>query len=323
MFTAFVLAAAFAFSGCSAASVPGAGEDAADTVQISVTALKGPTGMGMVKLMEDAGTNGKLDIDFSLSGAPDEAAAKFISKEADIAAVPINLASVIYNKTDGQAVMLAVNTQGVLYVLESGSEVNSVSDLSGKTIVASGMGSTPQYLLEYLLEQNGIADKVTAEYKAEHSEVAALLVSGRAKLAMLPEPSVTAALAKNPELRVALDLTEEWNKISDTALVQGCIIARKDFVEKNPAAVDEFLKSYRESAEFVNNDPAAASILIEKFGILPDAASAEKAIPRCSICCVTGKEMETSAKAMLEVLYGADPKSVGGAIPGENFYYVP
>jgi NitT/TauT family transport system substrate-binding protein len=317
LFTAFVLAAAFTISGCSAVSIPDG-----NSVHVSVVTLKGPTGMGMAKLMEDPNT-GALDLDFSLAGTPDEAAAKFISKEADIAAVPVNLASVLYNKTEGQAVMLAVNTLGVLYVLESGSEVSSIQDLSGKTLIASGMGSTPEYLLDYLLERNGIADKVTVEYKAEHTEVAALLVLGKAKLAMLPEPNVSAALAKNPGLRVALDLTEEWNKISDTALVQGCIIARKDFVEENPSAVSEFLNAYRASAEFVNSDPKEASALIEKFGILPDAASAEKAIPGCSIVCVTGEEMKTAAGSMLEVLFEANPKSVGGSLPDDGFYYLP
>lgn len=284
---------------------------------LSVVALKGPTGMGIVKLMQD---DYKAKYSIALATAPDDITGQIASGQVDIAAVPINLAAALYNKTQGKVTMIAVNTLGVLYVLENGSEVNSIADLAGKTLVATGQGSTPEYIINYLLEKNGLTDKVQVEYKSEHSELATLMAAGQVKLGMLPEPNVTATLAKNKELRVALDLTEEWNKVSDTELVQGCIIVRNEVLETNAQAVTEFLNDYKVSTEFVNQNKAEAAQLIETYGIMANAALAEQAIDKCNIVFLSGEEMKSAAAAMLNVLFEANPKSVGGALPGEEFY---
>jgi len=218
--------------------------------------------------------------------------------------------------------MLAVNTLGVLYVLEAGEEIQAIGDLAGKTLYATGQASTPEYMLSHILTQNGLSESVTVEYLAEHSELAALAAAGEVSLAMLPEPNVTATMLKNPDLRVALNLTEEWNKISDTEPVQGCIIARRAFVEENPEAVSDFLVQYADSTAFVNESPKEAAALIEKHGIMASAAAAEKAIPNCNIVCLTGTEMQAAASAMLQVLFEANPKSVGGAMPGDDLYHM-
>lgn len=288
---------------------------------VRVGTLMGPTGMGMAKLMNDA-ANGESDYSFFVASSPDQIAAEVISGNLDIAAVPVNLASVLWQKTDHSVQVAAVNTLGVLYVLENGDTVHSVSDLAGKTLCATGQGATPEYILNYLLAANGLdpAADLTVEYIGEHTELATRMAAGEVLLGMLPEPNVTAALSGNPDLRIALDLTEEWDKVSDSALIQGCIIVNRDFAAQYPGTVDAFLEEYRASVDFVNADPAAASVMIESAGIVPKAAVAQKALPNCNICLMTGDEMKTAVSRMLEVLYGADPKSVGGALPDETFY---
>ncbi len=284
---------------------------------LNVAALKGPTGMGIVALM---GQEYASQYAVTLASSPDEVTAAFIAGSLDIAAVPINLGAVLYNKLEGDAAMLAVNTLGVLYILENGDSIQSMADLSGKTLGATGQGSTPEYVLNYLLEKNGIAD-AKVEYYTEHSELATLLTAGDVKLGMLPEPNVTATLAQNADLRVALDLTAEWSKVSDTKLVQGCIIARKSALEGREADITKFLKDYEASTAFVNGHHKKASILIEQYGIMAKAALAQKAIGKSNIVCLTGEEMRAAASGMLQVLFEANPKSVGGALPGDDFYY--
>lgn len=311
--------------GGSTSSEPESTSSTAAAVDMNVFTLKGPTGMGMTKLMADADAGTAANnYKFTLSSAPDEIVAAISSGSADIAACPINLASTLYKKTGGEIEILAVNTLGVLYVLENGDSIQSVADLKGKTIYATGQGSTPEYILNYVLEKNGIdpANDVTIEYKTEHSELATLAASGDAAIAVLPEPNVTAALAQSQQgLRIALDLTKEWEKISDSKLAQGCIIARKAFVEENADAVNNFLAEYGRSVTYVNENLDEASALIEQYGIMAKSALAKKAIPNCNIVFLAGNEMEQVAKANLQVLFDANPSSVGGALPDDGFYY--
>lgn len=335
VFAAILLTAAL-FTGCAApapattqapAQTPDATQAPAPRATLNIVALKGPTGMGMVQLMQadEQGTSA-VDYDITLAAAPDEISGKIVTGEADIAAAPINLAAALYNKTEGKVAIIAVNTLGVLYVLENGETVNSIADLSGKTLYATGQGATPEFVLNYLLEKNGIAGKVDVQYMADHTELATLLAAdeGGVKIAMLPEPNVTAALLKNSALRIALDLTEEWNKVSGGAqLVQGCLIARKDVLENDPDAVNAFLQEYAASTAFVNEKTEDAAALIEQYGIMASAAAAKAAIPNCNIVCVTGEDMQADALGMLQVLFAADPKSVGGKLPGDDFYYLP
>ncbi len=296
-------------------------------VAVRVAALKGPTAMGMVKLMEDAGKGETAnDYQFTLAGSPDEIVGNIVKGEFDIAAVPTNLAATLYNKTQGKVQLMALNTLGVLYVIEAGDTVRTIDDLAGKTIYSTGKGSTPEFALNYVLEKNGLADKVTVEYKSEHAELAALLSQGQAELALLPQPFVTTAMAQNDKLRVALDLTQEWDKAAQGAsqLTMGCVIAQKSFLEENAAAAAAFLAEYEASVDFAT-DPAhleEAARLVAEAGIIPKAEVAQKALPHCAITFVSGEEMKKTASGFLAVLYEADPKAVGGTLPDDGLYFV-
>ena len=285
------------------------------TTDIRIAALKGPTGMGMVKLIGDEYPHYIVSIEAS----PDALTPRFISGDVDVAAVPINLASVLYNKLEGDVVVLAVNTLGVLYILENGNEISSFADLNGKDVYATGQGSTPEYILNYLMEKNGVSANV--EYVGEHAALATMLTEGQAQIGMLPQPNVTAAMSGSESLRIALDLTEEWNKVSDTKLVQGVLIARKSFAEANKEAIELFLRDYEQSANFVNTDIDAAAKLIAEAEILPKEGLAKKAIPTCNITFISGRDMKAAVSGMLGVLFEANPKSIGGTLPGDDFYF--
>lgn len=289
-----------------------------DDTEIRIAALKGPTGMGMVKL---ADKQNYPNYTVSIEASPDALNPRIISGEVDVAAVPVNLASVLYNKLDGDISVLAVSTLGVLYVVEAGSEVNSVADLAGKTVYATGQGATPEYILNYLLDKNGVSESVEVNYVGEHAALATMLANGSAEIGMLPEPNVTSTLAGNDNLRIALNLTEEWNKVCSTELVQGVVIARKSFVNEHPEAIEQFLREYEKSSAFANENIDEAAKLIVDAGILGNVEIAKKAIPNCNISFSKGEAMHKAVEGMLTVLFEANPKSIGGKLPDKDFYY--
>lgn len=302
----------------------------AEPVDVNVMALKGPTAMGMVKLMDDA-DSGNVDTEnysFEIAASADEVTPKLIQGETDIAAVPANLASVLYNKTEGQIQVLAVNTLGVLYIVENGDSIHSVSDLAGRTIYASGKGSTPEYALNFILEKNGLTPgtDVTIEWKSEHSECVSALAQDPEGIAMLPQPFVTTAQAKNPNLKVALDLTEEWDKVMEneetkSSLLTGVVVVRKEFAEENPEAVEDFMDRYADSVKYVNDNVEEAAKLVGNYDIVTEDV-AVKAIPECNIVCITGGDMKEQLSGYLAVLKDANPESIGGELPGDDFYYI-
>lgn len=292
-------------------------------VKIRVAAMNGPTGMGMARLADQV-RNDMLpyECDVTFSGSPDDVRAGLLSGELDIAAVPVNMAAALYNKTGGEILTLAANTLGVLYIVEKGDTVQSMADLAGKKILAAGQGSTPEYVINYLLEKNGLTGSVEVEYVSEHAEAVTQMAAGNADLILVPEPFVTTALSKVEGARVALDLTQEWAKVSDADMVMGCLVVSKAFAEADPQALRHFMTQYAVSADYCTSHPAEAAVFIEEFGIMGSAALAEKAIPNCNIVCVTGREMVDMVTGMLAVLFDADPKSVGGSLPGEEMFWL-
>lgn len=333
--TAAVLA--LSLFGC---AVKDAGNDPAQSsdpavqgIEMSVAALKGPTGIGMVKLMQDsdAGTTTNK-YSFQVFDSPDNvvAAVSNVDNPVQVAAVPVNVAASLYNKTNGKIQVAAINTLGTLFLLENGDSIQSVADLKGKTIYVSGQGATPEYVLDYILTSNGIdPDKdVDIQFVADHATLATMMVAGEADIALLPQPNVTTVLTQAQDVRIALDLTKVWdetNKVNgkEGQLSMGCIIVNKEFAEQNKAAFNKFLDEYKTSVEYVTNETNldAAAQLCETYGIIPKAAVAKKAIPDCNITYIEGAEMKQNMQQNLQILFDANPKSIGGTMPDDAFYY--
>ncbi len=288
-----------------------------EPVAIHISALKGPTAMGMVQMMAE----NYEGYEFEIVANVDEVVAKIGKGEVDMAALPANMAAVLYNNTDGGIKVLAVNTLGVLYICENGNDIQSLDDLKGKTIYASGKGATPEYGLNYILTKAGIEDEVRIEWKSEHTECVSAMLSDPNAIAMLPEPFVSSAQVQNENIRVALDLTAEWEKLtSESTMITGVIIARKEFVEDNKAAVDEFLDRYKTSVDCANNKVEETARLIGEYDIVAEAV-ALKALPQCNITLITGDELKDKLSGYLTVLFDQNPKAVGGSLPDDDFYY--
>ena len=302
------------------------GASAKTNTTVRVAGLKGPTTMGLVNLlaMEQNGTASQ-NYDLQLYGAADEVVPKLIKGEVDIAAIPANLAATLYQKTSGGIQVMAVNTLGVLYVVEKGDTVHSFADLKGRTILSTGKGTTPEYVLRYLLRKNGIdPDKdVKIEYYSEASEVTAQMAATKKDaIAVLPQPYVTAAAAQLGEgFRVALSVSDEWEKVGNSSLcTTACILVRKGFAEENPQAVEKFLADFAESAAWVNENVDDAAAACGQYEIVKEPI-AKKAIPQCNIVCITGTEMKDALGGCLNVLFEQNPAAVGGALPDDAFYY--
>lgn len=301
---------------------------AAPDVTVRVGSLKGPTSMGLVQLMDLQSKGESLcDYEFTMVTAADELLGKVVSKDLDIALVPANVASVLYNKTEGAISVIDINTLGVLDIVASDDTIKSIADLKGKTLYLTGKGTTPDYVIHYLLSENGLSESdVTLEYKSEAAEVAAVLKEQPDAIGLLPQPFVTAACAQNENLKIVLDLTKEWQAVQGeggSQLVTGVTIVRNEFLEEYPDAVTLFLAEHQESAAFANTNPDETAELIAAAGIIEKAPIARKALPYCNITCITGDNMQAALSGYLQVLFEQDAKSVGGSLPEDNFYYIP
>ena len=290
---------------------------------VDVAALRGPTSMGLVKLMEES-ENGLTDnsYSFTLEGAPDAIVPLLVKGDIDAAAIPGNLASVLYNNTKGQIEVIAINTLGVLYIVENGDSIQSVDDLRGRTIYSAGKGSTPEYALQYILSSNGleVGKDVFIEWKSEHAECVAALKADKNGCAMLPQPFAATAMMQDGNIRIALDLNDLWEEKVGSVLITGVTVVRKDFASENPETLQAFMEDYASSVEYAQCDVPGAAALIGKYGLVPEKA-ALAALPYCRISFITGEEMKEALSEYLSILYDANPKSVGGALPDDGFYY--
>lgn len=296
---------------------------AAANSEVRIAALKGPTAMGMAKMIADTESSSESPYTFTLAGSADEITAPLVQGKLDIAAVPANLAAVLYNNTNGAVKVLAINTLGVLYIAERGDSIQSVSDLAGKTIYSAGKGSTPEYALNFILRANELEPgrDVTIEYKSEHAECLAAILADASAVAMLPQPFITTAQSKAEDMRIALDLTKEWDNLGlESSMITGVVIARSEWIDKNPEDAKAFMADYASSVEFVNANIPEAAQMIGDINIVP-AAVAEKALPYCNIIFIHGEDMKTRLNGYYAVLFEQDPKSVGGKIPDEAIYY--
>lgn len=326
-----ILALCLVFTACGNVAEETTAEDttleettAAEKAVINIGLLKGPTGMGAAVLLDndEKGTS-NADYNLTLAGAPDVLQAALINNELDMAALPTNVAAVLNKKTEGKVQILAVNTLGVIYLMSADDTIKSVADLKGKTILSAGKGTTTEYVLNYILKENGLTldTDVYVEYASEHAEVISKAKSGGYEVILLPEPFVTQMKGQDAGFKVVLDLTKEWKALGGGELTMGCIAVRKAFSDENPDAVKAFLSDYEASVNAVNADPENAGVIIEKFDIAK-AAVASKAIPNCNITVMTGDEMKNNVSAYLKVLFDSDSKAVGGSVPSDGFYAV-
>ena len=299
-------------------------ENPTEKTNINIGCMKGPTAIGMIKLLSDSDAgNTSNKYSHTIAGTADELSVGLINGDIDIAAVPCNLASILYQKTNGEVDTVAINTLGVLYIVEEGNSIQSVNDLAGKTIYSTGQGTTPEYTLRFLLSAAGLDPDtdVTIEYKSEASEVVATLAQNPDAVAMLPQPYVTVALNGNENLRIALDVTEEWENLSDSTVVTGVIVARKSFIESNKDAFNAFLDEYKNSTTYANSNIEETATLLEEYDVFK-AAIAKKAIPYCNVTYVDNQEMKTKILAYLKVLYDENPAAIGGNLPEEGMFYI-
>lgn len=299
-----------------------------EEVTVRVGSMKGPTSMGLLFLMEES-ENGECSntYEFQMATAADELLPLMMKGELDIALVPANVASILYHKSEGTVSVIDINTLGVLYMVSGDPSIQTMKDLEGKTIYLTGKGTTPDYVLRYLLAENGMSEgDCTLEYRSEATEVAALLAENPEAIGLLPQPFVTAACMQNEALPVVLDMNEEWSKVqaeNGSSMVTGVTIVRNEFLEEHEDVVSVFLEEHAKSTRAINKDTATGASYAVARGIVAKEPIAQKAIPECNITCITGKEMKQALSGYLEVLYEQSPEAVGGALPEEDFYYVP
>ncbi len=300
----------------------------AEAALVRVGSLKGPTSMGLVFMMEMAeGGKTENQYEFTMVTAADELLPKLIGKEVDIALVPANVASILYNQTGGKVSVIDINTLGVLYVMSGDASIQSMEDLRGRTVYMTGKGTTPDYVFQYLLDSYGLTGDVALEFKSEPAEVAALLVQQPEAVGVLPQPFATvASIQSEAKVTALLDLNQEWETAQEkedgkSRLVTGVTVVRNEFLEEHPEAVSLFLKDHEKSAAYTKEQADHTAELVVKAGIIEKEPIAKAALPYCSIVCITGQEMEDALKGYLKVLYDRDEKSIGGALPDDGFYY--
>lgn len=296
-----------------------------DPIAVRIGSLTGPTSIGLVDMMDKAQNNEYYnDFQFTVAGTADEIVPKIIQGELDIALVPANVASVLWNRTEGGVLAIDINTLGVLYVVTGDGSIASFADLAGRTVYMTGKGTTPEYVMNYLLDSYGLSGQVTLEYKSEAAEVLSALVADPNAVGVLPQPFVTAATTKNPDLKVALSLTDAWDEVTggESRLVTGVTIVRSEYLREHGDAVIEFLEAHEASVAAVNADPAAAAPLVVAAGIIDAEPIAQKAIPNCNLVCIRGREMYEALAGYLKVLEAQNPESVGGSLPSDNFYFL-
>lgn len=298
-------------------------EEVTEPIKVTIAGLKGPTSIGMIKMIDEVALQSdKYQVEYVAESAPDSLTGKIINGSIQISSVPINLASVLYNKTEGDVQLMAVNTVGNLYIVGT-EDLNSIEELKDKVVGMSAKGSTPDYAMNYILKQNNLQDKTTLDYVMDHPTLAQSVIAEDNTVALLPQPFATQTMMMNENVKILIDLNEAWGDATEGAseLFTGCIVVNKEFAENNKEFVAEFLKQYEESVNWVLENPKDASLLVEKHEIMPSAALVEKAIPYCGISFRKAAETRNSLNNFYQILFDSNPASIGGSMPDDEFYY--
>ncbi len=319
-----VLVFGMLLAGCSETpNQPEAPKQNVDPVNVTIAGLKGPTSIGMIKMIDEkALQSDNYNVEYIQEAAPDSLTGKIINGDIQISSVPINLASVLYNKTKGAVQLLAVNTVGNLYIVGT-EDLNSISQLEGYTLGMSAKGSTPDFAMNYILNKNGLEGKIELNYALDHATLAQSVIAGDTKVALLPQPFVTQTMLKNSNVKMLIDLNEAWNEATEgsSQLYTGCIVVNKEFAKNNPEFISEFLKQYEQSVNWVLENEKDASVLVAKHEIMPDAVLVEKAIPYCGITFKKAMDAKSGLNDFYQVLFDSNPASVGGSMPDDEFYF--
>lgn len=307
-------------------AVSACAKDPDKELEIKISVLNGTTAMGMAQMINNAKNNAdEMNYNIEVFTAADAITGSIVSGESHIAALPTNVAAKLYKASEGKVKLLAVNTLGVLYLLQNGANVSTFEDLKGKTVYLPGAGSNPEYITAALFSANGLAvgtDVIldTTSYPSPDALQSAIS-TGLIDLAVLPEPKVTVTMTANSNVTVAMDFTEKWEAVyGENTLAQGCLVVNTAFAEAHPAEVSKFLDDYKASVEFVTSASDEAINAIVEAEILPKAPIAKKALPKCNICFIEGEDMKDAMSVFYEKLYAADNKSIV-AIPDDAFYY--
>ena len=284
---------------------------------VRVGSLSGPTTIGIANMMSDSAEG----YDFTMATQPDEIASKIGAGELDIALIPANLASSIYNKTNGGIKVIDINTLGVLTCVTADASITKIEDLAGKTVITTGQGATPEYAVNYLIAQYNV-ENVTLDFKADGQEVIATLSQDANQIAILPQPAATAATLQIEGVKAAFSLNDTWTALNNgSSFVTGVTVARKEFIEQYPDAVSKFLVDHNNSVKAIVTNLEQTADRVVELGIVAKAPIAAKAIPYCNIVCITGAELKPTLEGYLKTLFDANPKSIGGSMPGDDFYY--
>ena len=301
-----------------------------DAPVIKFMALSGPTGVGASWLMEyysaeNAFTDMPFILDSTIVTDNTEVQAALNNKTVDVAAIATNAAAVLSAKNPDSIQVLAVNTLGVLYILEKGDTVHSMADLKGKTLYcpSNTKGANPEHILNHLLTGNGVdPSDVNIEWLTPQ-EITVKMTSSDAGICMLPVPAATALLVKDSGVREAVSLSDAWQDLEGSPLPMGCVVARTEYIEENPLGVEAFLAAYEKSINYISDpaNSADASALVAQYEFAPNDQVAAKAIPQCSLTFVTGQEMKTTLEDYYTILFQTAPASIGGGLPYDSFYY--
>lgn len=293
-------------------------------LEIKIYALSGTTAMGMAQMISNAENDtDEMNYNIEIFNAADKITNAVITGECAIAALPTNVAAKLYKKSEGGVQLLALNTLGVLYVLDTTGSINTLSDLSGKTVYIPGGGSNPEYITAALINGAGISNVTldTTSYP-DPNALQVALAAGKVSIAVLPEPKVSVVTGSAQNVKVAIDLTAEWEKIyGENTLVQGCLVINKAFADEHPAEVKKFLQDYEASVNFISQGSDEAVGMVVDTGIIPKAPLVKKALPKCNLCCITGNDMKDSIGVFYEKIFALDKQSIG-AMPDDGFYYV-
>lgn len=299
--------------------------ESSTTTTVRVGSLKGPTSIGIAYLMNQSDNGATAQqYEFSMTSTPDDLLPSVIQGDLDVALIPANAASVLYNKTDGAISVVDINTLGVLSVVSANTQIQQFSNLAGHSVYLTGKGASPEYVMNYLLSAAGIADQVTLEYKSEAAEVVSVLTEDPTAIGVLPQPYVTVATTKNTDLVALIDLNDVWDAtVSDgSKLIMGVTVARNEFIQSYPDSISQFLADHAASVDEANADPDEVAPMVVSAGVLDSEQIAAKAIPNCHLVCTTGTDMQTQLAAYLNILYSQDSSSVGGSLPSDDFYYI-